>query len=94
MFLQAILPLPSQHDPSINSVEDYNPLNSRQAAAPGTNDVSSAARASYAVVSLLCMLLMATLLGTRPVLRQAVHLLTCQQAREFTQFLIGNIGLV
>lgn len=66
MFLQGILPHASKHVPSINPEEHYSPLDPRQAAAPGTNDDSSAARASYPVISLLCMLLMATLFGTDP----------------------------
>ncbi|KAK1006765.1 hypothetical protein LTR54_006522 [Friedmanniomyces endolithicus] len=38
---------------------------SRQAASPGNNDNGTPARTSYAVVSLLCMLVMAALFGSR-----------------------------
>ncbi len=39
-------------------------VTSRQAASPGSNDNGMPARTSYAVVSLLCMLVMAALFGT------------------------------
>ncbi|KAK0882035.1 hypothetical protein LTR87_004204 [Friedmanniomyces endolithicus] len=40
-------------------------ITSRQAASPGNNDNGMPARTSYAVVSLLCMLVMAALFGSR-----------------------------
>jgi hypothetical protein len=65
MYLHAIAPL-FAIEAQATSLPTYNgDLGVRQAASKATNDNSSAARASFAAVSLLCMMLMASLFGTQ-----------------------------
>jgi len=51
-------------------------LAGRQAASAGQDDDGTAARASYAVVSLLCMLVMASLFGLIHMCRSPIGVLT------------------